>query len=82
LTVATPQLDVTIAPNPAGNTCTLSQLPVGGQLQIFDATGRLMMEQSSIQSVIQVPVSDWPLGMYQVAVRKEQQHWSGTFQKI
>lgn len=65
---------ISLYPNPASDQV---QLQLGGfhapvQVRIFDALGRMMYERHAIASqleTLQIPVSDWPQGIYQVQIQ-------------
>ena len=74
----TSDLDLTVAPNPALSTVTVSIEGVGasgGTLLVFDAVGRLALRQVIAENqqtaVFQVDGSEFALGMYRVNLRTE-----------
>lgn len=65
---------IKLSPNPASDQ---AQLQLGGfhapvQVRIFDALGRVMYERQATASqleTLQIPVRDWPQGIYQVQIQ-------------
>jgi photosystem II stability/assembly factor-like uncharacterized protein len=61
-----------IWPNPARNTAQITQPNIGGQLEIRDAAGRLLLSKSLApgNNVTPLDLGNWPAGHYDV-------HWMG-----
>ncbi len=51
-------------PNPFADQFTLQNVPVGGQICIIDAHGKMMTRLETVASTITIPAALWPTGMY------------------
>ena len=62
------QSSITLAPNPAREMVSIAGVAEGTELKLFDATGRIVWQQTATQSLIQVNVSDFAAGNYMLSV--------------
>ena len=65
--------DLSLAPNPAATEVAISiqgEKEAVGTLSVYDATGRLVWEQTSAATTVRLDVSAWPSGVYAVSWRQ------------
>ncbi|MFZ4633006.1 MAG: choice-of-anchor B family protein [Saprospiraceae bacterium] len=56
-------------PNPVDQTLLIEAPDVASQLEVFDAQGRLMVQQRLSATRYSIPVSDWPEGLYMLRIQ-------------
>ena len=76
--------DLFIYPNPANQEITI-QLPYSinsGTISVFDFTGKEIIDQSIVNDITKINISDLTEGMYLIIVRDENNSWVKKFVKV
>lgn len=74
---------VRIFPNPAGNVLNISidELKNNTTLQVYDITGKMVLQQQTAKNVTQLNVSKLPSGIYMLNIKDESSNRSMKFVK-
>lgn len=85
LTVETNQVkepeSIVVYPNPASDELFIKINHTIDVLSVYDMQGSLMYEQRQPEQVLQIPIKQWPTGMYRIKVIEKQQQSTYTFTK-